>query len=90
MMINAMQRVNLDKFWIRERSTVSNTLSNAKKTLKMSREVGLKGMLVSWGLAPGWNYCGHELAIEMALASRKSGRHGSSHVQFQTMYHIPS
>ena len=56
--LNAMRRVNLDAFWIREISTTSNTLINAKKMLKTSGNVGLKVSFVLWVRMSKWDYCG--------------------------------
>ena len=90
LLLSSMKRVNLDAFWIRETSTVSNTLPNAKKMLKMSREVGLKGPFVSWGVIPEWYYCGYEVAIYTALDLRRGARHIDFRAQFNALRRVGS
>ena len=90
LLFETIRRANLDAFWSRERSTVGNTVRNARKLCKMSEEVGLGGPFTSWGPMPRWDYCGYEVAVGMLLASRKAGRHSKTHMQYQSIRHLGS
>ena len=90
LLTETIRRANLDAFWSRERATVGNNVRNVRKLCKMSKEVGLGGPFVSWGPMPEWDYCGHEVAVGMLLASRKESSHSKQYTQYKTLRHLRS
>ena len=85
LLLGAIRRVNLDAFWSRASTTVRRNLDGVKKTLYTSASVGLKGPFKSFGPMPSFDHCGYEIAVDMVLASKGSGRHCKDHVQFKTI-----
>ena len=69
---------------------MSNNLRNAKRILKFSKQIGLKGPFKSNGPMPLFDHCGYEIAAAMVLYSTQSGRHCKDHLQFDTIRHLRS
>lgn len=85
-----IRRVNLDAFWSRASTTVSNNLRLVKRLNNLADEVGLESPFVSYGPMPDEDHCGYQLAISMVLMSTRAGRYDKSYTQFETIRHLRS
>ena len=85
-----IRRINIDAFWSRSSSTVSNNLRNTKRILRFSAELGLPGPFKSYGPMPVGDHCGYEVAATMVMYSTRSGKHSKDHLQFDTIRHLRS
>ena len=80
-----IRRVNLDAFWSREKSTVNGTYNRLKSAVAISNSLGLSGGYPALGPFPERDVCGYEVAIQMVLASKKSGINDPRYTQFDTI-----
>lgn len=81
-----IRRMNLDAFWSRARSTVGQNTRRIKQTIKFSRMQGLHGPFEHTGQSyPAYDHCGYEVATDILMHSRQSGKYHASHVQFETI-----
>ena len=48
-------------------------LDGVRKIVHASASAGLKGPFKSFGPMPCFDHCGHEIAVDMVLASRAPG-----------------
>ena len=85
-----MRQVNLDMFWSREPSTVSNTLSTLKRAKNCSEEIGMKPINLQVGPWPIADNVGFQVAIEMIKHSQGKGRNSSKYIQFDSIRKIRS
>ena len=85
LLMACIRRMNLDAFWSRETSTVRNNARRAERQLALSELVGLEGPFIFKGVLPDYDYCGYQVAINILLASRRPGKHSSSHTQYDTV-----
>ena len=85
LLLAAIRRVNLDALWSRETTTVKRNLAGVRKIICTSASAGLMGPFKSHGPMPPCDHCGHEIAIDMVLASRTAGRHSKEYSQFDAI-----
>ena len=82
--------MNLDAFWARARSTVTENTSRIKRTIKFSNSLGLLGPFEHTGPYPDHDHCGYEVAAAILMNSRRPGRYHKSHTQFETVRMLKS
>jgi hypothetical protein len=82
--------MNLDAFWSRAQDTVHGNRDKMADKLSLSQLVGLKGPCVHDGPYPDFDHCGYEVAIDMLLMSRQTGRNSKTHLQFDTIRKLQS
>jgi hypothetical protein len=90
MLLGCIRRMNLDAFWSRAEDTVNGNRDKLADTLTLSNLVGLQGLCVHDGPYPDYDHCGYEVAIDMLLMSRPTGRNSKSHLQFDTIRKLQS
>jgi hypothetical protein len=56
--------------------------------LQGSADLELSGPFPDYGPYPPFDHCGYEIALNMVMASLKSGRHADDHLQFDTIRKI--
>ena len=75
----------LDSFWSRASSTVNGNALKTRLQIEMSELVGLEGPFDQLGTLPLHDHCGYEVAVGMAIYSRRPGRYSKDHLQFDTV-----
>jgi hypothetical protein len=84
LLLAAIRRVSLDEFWSRATSTVSANRDKIKQGLYLSSLVGLLGPSVHWGSMPTDDTFGYEVAVQIVLASWRSGKYSSTQIQWDS------
>jgi hypothetical protein len=84
-LLGYIRRVNLDLFWSREPSTVSNTMSQIKKVNRLSEDLGLNPVQFPRGPWPVGDGMGFQLAIVTLRASQEPGRNNPSYQQYDSI-----
>jgi hypothetical protein len=86
LLIACIQRINLDAFWSRSKSTVSDNQERIGMCLELSKAVGLDDPYEVDGPLPEFDHCGYEVAIDTTiLYSRHPGCHTKEYTQFDTI-----
>jgi hypothetical protein len=85
LLMACIRRMSLDAFWSRATSTVLANRDKIKQGLALSKLVGLQGPYVHYGSMPMSDIFGYEVAIQNVLASRRSGKHSSTHNQYESV-----
>ena len=89
-LVACMRRMNLDAFWSRATTTVSNNLRLARNLVNIPKSIGIESPFLSHGPMPDFDHCGHNIALSMLLMSLKPGRYDKSYTQFETIRHLRS
>ena len=87
-LLSMIRRVNLDMMWSSSNATVSNTWSNVKKSVGLSREMGISPTFPQMGPWPVGDEVGFSVALQMVKASLRPGKHSSDYQQFDTIRSI--
>ena len=90
LLLVCIRRMNLDAFWSRARSTVAQNTRNVKTSIKFSESLGLQGTFEHQGPYQDWDHCGYEVASNILLYSRNTGKHDTTHTQFETIRKLRS
>jgi hypothetical protein len=85
-----IQRMKLDAFWSRAKSTTVGNRDKVAFPLKLSTLVGLNGQYEAEGPFPDFDYCGYEVAVKMLLHSRRPGKYSERYTQFNTVSKLRS
>jgi hypothetical protein len=75
LLLACIQRITLDAFWSRAKSTVLANQDKIRQCLALSQLVGLDGPYVSHGVMPATDTFGYEVRIETVLALRRPGKY---------------
>jgi hypothetical protein len=84
LLLACIHRMSLDAFWSRASSTVLANRDKICQGLALSKLVGLEGPYIHYGSMPPYDLFGYEVAIQTVLASRRLGKHSSSHTQYES------
>jgi len=90
LLLACIRRMNLDAFWSRTSSTVLGNASRVNRQIELSKLVGLDSPFKQKSDLPLDDHCGYEVAIQILLASRKSGRYNKTYTQYDTIRHLRS
>ena len=90
LLLACIRRFNLDAFWSRTSSTVLANASRVARQIELSRLVGLQSPFQHRASLPLRDHCGYEVAIQILLASRRSGRYSKTYTQYDTVRHLRS
>ncbi len=82
--------MNLDAFWARARSTVNQNTRRIKQTVVFPEALGLSDPFEHSGPYPFFDHCGYEIAACILMQSRRPGRHGITHTQYETIRELRS
>jgi hypothetical protein len=85
LLLACVRRINLDVFWSKAADTVNGNRDKLADILSLSKLVGLQGPCVHDGPYPDCDHCGYEVAINVLIMSRRSGRNSKTHIQFGTI-----
>ena len=86
LLLACIQRVNLDAFWSREKSTVEGNFNAMKRAVHFLETLGLSGRYPAPGPFPLFDNCGYEIAVQMMLASKRFGQNAELYTQFDTIW----
>ena len=89
-LMSCIRRVNLDMLWSVNPATVQSTLSNVRKGIKMSKELGIAPTFSALGPWPLRDEIGFSVGLQMVKASLSPGRHDVRYQQFDTVRAIRS
>ena len=78
-LVSCTRRINLDAFWSRAPTSVSNNLCLAKKLVNLPKTVGLNSHFLSHGPLLNSDHCSYQIPISMLSISTKPGRYDKSH-----------
>jgi len=90
LLLACIRRFNLDAFWSRTSSTVLANASRVARQIELSKLVGLQSPFQHRASLPLRDHCGYEVAIQILLASRRSGRYSKTYTQYDTVRHLRS
>ena len=68
-LVACIRRMNLDAFWSRATTTVSNNLRLARNLVNIPKSIGIESPFLSHGLMPDFDHCGYKIALSMLLMS---------------------
>lgn len=90
LLLACIRRINLDAFWSRASSTVTSNRDRIRTACNLSDSLGIPNPYQMIGQMPLDDAFGYTIAIQMVMASTKSGRYSSSHTQWDTIRKIRS
>ena len=85
-----IRRMVLDAFWSKARSTVKGNVSKMKLGIQLMEDVGLGGPYERRKPFPPYDHCGYQVAMQVLLYSRRTGRLNANHCQFETVRRMRS
>ena len=85
LLIGCIKRAIMDAFWSQASGTVQKNASRARLMIDSSESVGLSGPFVYRGELPWRDHCGYEVAVNILLHLRRSGKLDKEYVQFDSI-----
>lgn len=85
-----IRRINLDAFWSRASSTVISNRDRIRSACNLSDSLGVPNPYEFIGAMPDHDAFGYTVAIQMIMASTKSGRYSSAYTQWDTIRKVRS
>ncbi|KAL7555442.1 hypothetical protein ACA910_001207 [Epithemia clementina (nom. ined.)] len=85
-LLACIRRMNLDAFWSRAISTVTQNARRAERMIDQSTIGGIMfGPFITSGAFPAYDHCVYQAAFLMLDSSLDSGKYATSHQQFDTI-----
>jgi len=85
LLLSCIRCMHLDSFYSRARIMVAHRTRKASAMIQSSRLMGMYGPFEHEGPYPSRDHCCYEVASNILLQSRNTGRHDPTHSQFETI-----